>query len=158
MGLSTSPTGDGSKGSMMKFGRRHVLTIDQPAVVRNVLGELSAAVECGGGGTYDIRRGLEAYSQRGGTRLILDLQVTEPLFAGTLAPIRNLSASLVGGVLIVAGQVASPWIQRILQIKADSGRHTFSGHLKASLGAFLSSAGAEIETAVQRFTSPRRRN
>lgn len=152
--LALSPGGDEREGPVMQAGRRHVLIIDKPLVVKNVLDELSAGVESVSTVPHEIRRGLEEFSKHGGARLILDLQVIEAPFGGAPATIRNISAYLVGGVLIVTGQVTSPWILRILQIKADRRRRFSPEHLISSFGALISSAGAEVETAVLRIASP----
>lgn len=141
----------------MHVGKRHVLIIDKPPVVKNVLEELSAGIENDGAVPREIRRGLEEFSKHGGVRLILDLQVAAPSFEGTSASIRNITAYLAGEVLIITGQVTGHWILRILQIKADHPRRFFQERLISCFSAFISSAGAEIEIAIQRIASPIRR-
>lgn len=128
----------------MNIGTRHVLTIDKTPVIKNVLDELSADAESNGGVPHEIRRGLAEFSNRGGSRLILDLQVMEPPVGGSPS-IKNVSAYLAGEVLIVIGQVTFPWI---LRIREHARRHSFLTKLAARLSAFFSGASAQIETAA----------
>lgn len=138
----------------MQASKRHVLTIDNKPAVKTVLDELSAEVESNGGVPHEIRRGFADLSSRGGTRLILDLQVIEPP-AGGSPSIKNMSAYLAGEVLIVVGQVTAPWILRIREL--GRGR-SFSDQLASSVRALVSGASAQIETAALRVTSAVRRN
>lgn len=139
---------------MMQVGQRHVLTIDETPLVKNVLEELSADADSSGGIPHEIRRGFAEFSDRGGTRLILDLQVMEPP-AGGKPSIKNVSAYLAGGVLIVIGQVTFPWI---LRIREHACRHSFSKKLASGVRGLVSGATAQIQTAARRVASPVRRN
>ena len=130
---------------MKEIGKRHLLTIDRTHVVKDVLDELSADAESNGGVPSEIRRGLAEFSNRGGSRLILDLQVMEPA-AGGAPSIKNVSAYLAGEVLIVIGQVTFPWI---LRIKEHARRHSFSKQLASRLRALFTGATAQIETAAR---------
>lgn len=137
------------KGPLMQVGERHVLTIDRTPVVKSVLDELSAdRSNCGV--PDEIRRGFREFSNRGGTRLILDLQVIEPP-AGEPPRIKNISAYLAGEVLIVIGQVTLPWL---LRIKELCRRHSFSKQLAACLRALFSGSTALTGPAALGLASP----
>lgn len=138
----------------MQIGKRQVLIIEKPLAVKSVLDELSAGVEPEGGVPHEIRKGFEEFSSHGGSRMILDLQVIEPAFGGAPATIGNISAHLVGGVLIVTGQATSPWILRILQIKAHNRRRFSPKRLISRSAALVLNVPDEIESAVQRIGTP----
>ncbi len=133
-----------SEGSMVQVGKRHVLTIDRTPVVKNVLDALAADAECNRGVPDEIRRGFREFSNRGGTRLILDLQVIESP-VGEPSTIKNISAYLAGEVLIVIGQVTLPWIDRI---REHCRRYSFSMQLASCLRALFSGATAQAGTAL----------
>lgn len=135
----------------MQVGERHVLIVEKPPAVKSVLDELSAGVGSDGGIGTEIRRGFEEFSNHGGTRMILDLQVIEPSSEESPDTIRNITAYLLGEILIITGQVAFSWI---LQIKEHSQRHSFPRHLQSSLGTLISNTVDELETAVERIASP----
>jgi hypothetical protein len=137
--------------------KRHVLIVDKRPVVRNVLQELSEGVESDDSVPHGIRRGLEEFAKHGGVRVILDLQVVGPSFEGSSAAIRNITAFVVGEVLIITGQVTSRRMLRILQIKAESRWHFFHKRLIIWTGAFISTAVVDVEFAVQRIARPIRR-
>lgn len=139
---------------MVQVGKRHVLTIDRTPVVKNVLDALAADAESNRGVPDEIRRGFREFSNRGGTRLILDLQVIEPP-VGEPSTIKNISAYLAGEVLIVIGEVTLPWIDRI---REHCRRHSFSKQLASCLRALFSGATAQTGTAALGVASPIRGN
>jgi hypothetical protein len=118
----------------MQVGERHVLAIDKPPVIQSVLDALWAGVQSDDSVPAETRKGLEEISKHGCDRLILNLRVIKAPFGETPAAIRNLGACLVGGVLVVSGQVTPSWI---LQIKEHSRRHSFPMHLISSFGLFF---------------------
>src|SRR5690242_10720101 len=140
----------GAKGSMVQVGKRHVLTIDRTPAVKNVLEALAADAESNRGVPDEIRRGFREFSNRGGTRLILDLQVIE-MPAGEPSTIKNISAYLAGEVLIVIGQVTLPWFDRI---REHCCRHSFSKQLASCLKALFSGATVQTGTAAMGVAGP----
>ncbi len=115
----------------MQVSERQVLTIDKPPVIKRVLGALSAGVRFDAGLATETRKKLEEFSKQGCNRLILNLRVIKTPFGGTPPAIRDLRACLVGGVLVVTGEVTPPWI---LQIREQCRRHFFPKHLIPGLG------------------------
>jgi hypothetical protein len=118
----------------MQNGKRHVLTIDKPPLIRNVLNALVAGIESEGNAPPGICKRLEDFAKQGCDALLLNLRVVEEALDGTPAKIRNVRASLVGGVLVVACLVPTPWM---LQIEELSRRRFFENNLISSLGAFV---------------------
>lgn len=131
----------------MQFSERHVLTVDEPSVVKRVLEAFSVGVQAQVWVSPETRRGLLEFSKQGFNRLILNLQVTKDPFAESSAACMHLNACQVGGVLVLTGQVNQPWM---LQVEALCRRHFFPRHPLSSFGALV----AEIETAMQRFARP----
>lgn len=118
----------------MQISERHVLTIDKPPVIKRVLDVLSAGVESDGSLPAETRKGLEEFSRQGCSRLILNLRVIKAPFGGASAAIVNLRACLLGGVLVITGQVTPPWI---LRIREHSRRHFFPKHLISGFGRLM---------------------
>ena len=142
---------------MMNTGKRHVLICDKSHAVKSVLQEISAGAQTNANVRREIRRGLEDFAEHGAVRLILDLHVIGPSFKESPSTVRNISAFLAGGVLVVTGQVTSRLMLRILQAKARSRRNFFTERLKSSMGVFISHAVVEIEMAVHLIAYPIRR-
>lgn len=130
-----------SKGSSMQISERHVLTFDKPPVIQDILDALLEGVESVGDVPAETRKGIEEFSRQGCSRLILNLRVIKASFGETPVPIRHLGACLVGGVLVVTGQVTPPWVH---QIEGHSRRHSFPKHLISGFGALFSHAVAAI--------------
>ena len=118
----------------MQEGQRHVLTLEEPHTIHNVLNMLSAGVRSEGSVPSGTCKMLEEIAKEGCSALILNLRVTEEALAETLPKIRNFRVSLVGGVLVVACLVTTPLM---LQIRELSRRHFFARPLTASLGAVV---------------------
>lgn len=118
----------------MQVNERHVLTINKQPVIKRVLDALSAGVKSDGSLPPETRKWLEEFSKKGCDRLILNLRVIKPPFGGTAAAIRNLRICLVGGVLVVTGQVTRPWI---LLIRDQSRRRFFPRHLIPGFGRLV---------------------
>jgi hypothetical protein len=131
----------------MQFTERHVLTVDEPSVVKKVLEAFSVGVQAQVWVPPETRTGLLEFSKRDFHRLILNLRVTKDPFAGSSAACMNLNACQVGGVLVLTGQVNQPGM---LQLEELCRRHFFPRRTLSSLGALV----AEVETAVQRFARP----
>jgi hypothetical protein len=132
---------------MMQFAERHVLTVNEPSVVKKVLDAFSVGVQAQVWVSPETRRGLVEFSKQGFKRLILNLQVTKDPFTGSSAACMNLNACQVGGVLVLTGQVNQPWM---LQLEELCRRPFFPRRPLTSFGALV----AEVETAVQRFARP----
>lgn len=141
----------------MQSGQRHVLTFEKRPIVKKVLGEIAEGVQSDGNVRHEIRRGLEEFAKHGGVRLILDLHVMGPSFEGSPATIRNITAFVVGEVVIITGQVTSHWMLRILQIKAQRRWHFFHVRLIAGTAAFISNACVDVEITAQCVARPIRR-
>lgn len=106
----------------MQVAERHVLTFEKPSVIRKVVDELSAGVDSFSGVPLETRKNLETFSKQSCDRLILNLRVIKAPSEEKPAPIKNLIACLLGGVLVVTGQVTAPWI---IQIREHARRHIF---------------------------------
>lgn len=107
----------------MQDDERHVLTFEKPSVIRKVMDELSAGVESDGGAPPETRGSLAAFSKQSIDRLILNLRVTKSPFGETSAAIKSLFVCLLGGVLVVSGQVTAPWVT---QLSEHARRHICS--------------------------------
>ena len=131
----------------MQFTERHVLTVDEPSVVKKVLDAFSVGVQAQVWVSPETRRGLLEFSKQGFNRLILNLQVTKDPYTESSAACMNLNACQVGGVLVLTGQVNQPWM---LQVEELCRRQSSPWGPLTSFGALV----AEIETAMQRFARP----
>ena len=131
----------------MQFTERHVLTVNEPSVVKKVLDAFSVGVQAQVWVSPETRRGLVQFSKQNFNRLILNLQVTKDPYTESSATCMQLNACQVGGVLVLTGQVNQPWM---LQLEALCRRNSFPRSTLTSLGALV----AEIETAMQRFARP----
>ena len=118
----------------MQVGERHVFTIEEPPVIRTVLHALSAGVESDGSGPLGTCKMLGEFAKRGCDALLLNLRVIEEPLEPTSPEIRNVGASLLGGILIVACQVTAPWI---LQSEEFRRRPSAPEYSISSLGAFV---------------------
>jgi hypothetical protein len=71
---------------MMQFTERHVLTVNEPSVVKKVLDAFSVGVQAQVWVSPETRRGLVQFSKQNFNRLILNLQVTKDLHATERLP------------------------------------------------------------------------
>lgn len=138
----------------MQFPERHVLTVNKSPLVKKVLDALLVGVQADGGVPAETRIGLGELSKRGFNRLILNLQVMKSPFAEKSPAFLNLDVCEVGGVLVLTGQISRPWMLRVEELCRQ---HFSSTYLLSGFGALVSSAVAEIETAVERIARPVRR-
>lgn len=118
----------------MRVRERHVLTIDKGPVIQSILDTLMAGANPDGGVPPEACKGLEEYSKQGCNRLILNLRVINAQFGERAAAIRNLSACLLGEVLVISAQVTPPWMH---QIRKDRQRYSFPRHLISSFGVLF---------------------
>jgi hypothetical protein len=118
----------------MQVTERHVFTLEEPPVIRTVLNVLSAGVESDGSGPLGTCNMLGEFAKRGCNALLLNLRVMEEPLEPTSPKIRNVGATLLGGVLIVACQVTAPWI---LQIEELSHCRSVPEYPISRLGAFV---------------------
>lgn len=136
----------------MHAGDRHVLTIEDPPLILKTLNTLSMDVESDGGEAFRTLKRLEKFAKEGCGRLILNLDAIEEPPGGSPQKVRNVGASLIGGVLVVTCQVPS---RELLRIKLLTRRRSFPKHLISSFDALFSSAAARIKTAVSRMGAPK---
>ncbi len=120
----------------MQVAERQVFTIDEPLLIRNILGLFSARAKFEGSESSGICRRLEGLAKQGCEMLILNLRLLDESLEETAAASRNLRASLVGGVLVVTGQVTG---SLIFEIEKLAHQHFFPTHLFSSLNAFVQS-------------------
>ena len=111
---------------------RHVLTIEEPPAIRDVLNVLSAEGNYESSVSAPTRQRLKEFATKGCDALILNLRVVKESLYGTPPMIKG--ASLVGGVLVVACVVTSPWILRIEKL---SHRDFFPKHSASGLANFV---------------------
>jgi hypothetical protein len=111
---------------------RHVLTIEDLPVIREVLNALSAGAGANSNGSAQTRQRLKEFAKQGCEALILNMRVVEESLEDKLPEIKG--ASLVGGVLVVACVVTSTWI---LQVEELSRRHFFPKTPVFSFGSFV---------------------
>ncbi len=118
----------------LQENERHVLTIEDPAVIHNVLDALSAGIAPLNGGGAEVRRSLKEFSKQGFAALILNLRVVDEPPDGEAVVIKHIGASLVGEVLVVACVATRPWVSSIEGLRQERPRPKplFSG-----LGAFV---------------------
>ena len=111
---------------------RHVLTIEDFPVIRNVLNALAVEGNYESSVSARTRERLREFAIQGCDALILNLRVVKESLYGTPPMIKG--ASFVGGVLVVACVVTSPWILRIEELRH---RHSFPKHPISSFGTFV---------------------
>lgn len=114
----------------MVIGDRHVLIIEQKPLILKALNVLSTGVESQGSEVSGIFKRLEEFAKDDCGRLVLNLRVMEDALGELPANIRNLQASLVGGVLVVTCRVTT---REMLQIKEPSHRYFFPRHVFSRL-------------------------
>ena len=100
----------------MQVGERHVFTLEEPSLIRTVLNVLSAEGESDGSGPLRTCTKLGELANQGCDALLLNLRVMEEPHEPTSPKIRNVGASLLGGILVVACQVTAPWIRQIEEL------------------------------------------
>ncbi|HUZ46737.1 MAG TPA: hypothetical protein VMW54_08870 [Terriglobia bacterium] len=118
----------------MQEYERHVLTIEDPILILNVLSAFSASVETESGATSGICERLKAFSKQGCDALILNLRVMKEPVVGTPSTISIVGASLVGAVLVVTCRVTASWI---VQVQELCRRDLFPKDLVSKLGGFV---------------------
>lgn len=110
--VAQSPTLGGIRvgGLMLKKRERHVLATCKPSLIQKALSMVLAGVQSGGDASPGTCQSIERFSRNGCGRLLLDLRTARELPAGTAPSIRNLTASHLGQVLVVTGDVTAPQI------------------------------------------------
>ena len=136
----------------MHVGERHVLTIEDRPLILKALNTLSTGLGSQGKETLRTLKRLEEFVKEGCGGLILKLDTIEELLGGTPQGIRNLQASLIGGVLVVTCQVTS---REALRIKLLTRRQSLPKHLISNFDALFSSAAARLKTAISRMGNPK---
>ena len=136
----------------MHVGERHVLTIEDRPLILKALNTLSTGLGSQGKETLRTLKRLEEFVKEGCGGLILKLDTIEELLGGTPQGVRNLRASLIGGVLVVTCQVTS---REALRIKVLTRRHFHPKHLISNFDVLFSSAAARLRTAISRMGSPK---
>ena len=136
----------------MHAGERHVLTIEDRPLILKALNTLSTGLGSQGEETLRTLKRLEEFVKEGCEGLILKLDTIEELLGGTPQGIRNLQASLIGGVLVVTCQVTS---REALRIKLLTRRQSLPKHLISNFDALFSSAAARLRTAISRMGNPK---
>ena len=136
----------------MHVGERHVLTIEDRPLILKALNTLSTGLGSQGEETLRTLKRLEEFVKEGCGGLILKLDTIEELLGGTPQGVRNLRASLIGGVLVVTCQVTS---REALRIKVLTRRQSLPKHLISNFDALFSSAAARLRTAISRMGNPK---
>lgn len=132
----------------MKEAERRIFVVEKAPGVRNALCALLAGI----GGEGDVvpsrRETQERISEANCDRLILDLRYA-PTAPGPATPrVKNLKASLVGGILLVTGEVSDTTVFRRIE---DFGlRHFSLKHMTSSLHAFIRMLFLASRRALQR--------
>ncbi|HET7212614.1 MAG TPA: hypothetical protein VFL79_03445 [Terriglobia bacterium] len=93
---------------------------------------------------------LEEFAKEGCGRLILRLDAIDELPDTAPHEVRNVGASLVGGVLVVTCQVTS---RELVRIKLLTRRQSLPKQLITSFDGLFASAAARIRNALSRFGS-----
>ena len=136
----------------MQLSERHALTFEDLTLIVEALGTLSTDVESQGGEVLRTLKRIEEFAKEGCGRLILNLDAIEEPLSGMPQEVRNVGASLVGGVLVVTCQVTS---REMLRVKLLARRHSFPKHLISSFDVLFSSTASSIRTAISRMGKPR---
>ena len=134
----------------MHVGERHLLTIQELPLVLEALSTLSTDVGREDGEALQTLLRLEEFAKEGCGRLILKLDAIDELPDTAPHEVRNVGASLVGGVLVVTCQVTSRELGRI---KLLTRRHSLPKLLITSFDGLFTSAAARIKNALSRFGS-----
>ena len=143
---------EGNGRRPMHVGERHVLTIEDRPLILKALNTLSTGLGSQGKETLRTLKRLEEFVKEGCGGLILKLDTIEELLGGTPQGVRNLRASLIGGVLVVTCQVTS---REALRIKLLTRRQSLPKHLISNFDALFSSAAARLRTAISRMGNPK---
>lgn len=134
----------------MRVGERHVLTIQDRPLIVEALSTLSTDVKQEGGEALRTLSRLEEFAKEGCGRLVLNLDTVEEPPGGMPPGVRNVGASLVGGVLVVTCQVTS---REFLRIKLLTRRQSLSKQLISGVDGLFSSAASRIRNALSRIGS-----
>jgi hypothetical protein len=136
----------------MRVGERQLLTIQEPPLILAALNTLSTGVGQDGGEALRTLNRLEEFAKEGCGRLILRLDAIDDPSGGAPGGVKNVDASLVGGVLVVTCQVTS---SELVRIKLLTRRHSLPKQLISGVDHFISSAAARISNALSRFNTPK---
>lgn len=136
----------------MRVGERHLLTIQELPLIVEALSTLSTDVGQGNGEAFRTLNRLEEFAKEGCGQLILKLDAIEGPPGGKSHEVRNIGASLVGGVLVVTCQVTS---RELLRIKLLTRRHTLPKQLISSFDGLFSSAATRLRSALSRIGTPK---
>lgn len=136
----------------MQVGEDRVLTIEAAPLILKILNTLSTGVESESGEALGTLKRLEDFTNEGCGRLILNLRAIDEPLDGMPKGVRNVRASLVGGVLFVTCQIST---SELLRIKVLTRRHSFQEHLISGFDALFSSAAARFRTAISRIGNPK---
>lgn len=136
----------------MQLSERHALTFEDLTLIVEALNTLSTDVESQGGEVLQTLKRIEDFAKEGCGRLILNLDTVEEPLGGMPQEVKNVGASLVGGVLVVTCQVTS---REMLRVKVLTRHHPFPKQLISSFDVLFSSTASSIRTAISRMGKPR---
>jgi hypothetical protein len=92
----------------MEDGERRIFVVEKASRVRNALCLISAGAECEGDVAQGTRMINETLAEANRDQLILHLRYAPTPHNRVSPGVKNLEASLVGGILVVIGQVTDP--------------------------------------------------
>lgn len=135
----------------MQLNEKHGLTFEDLTLIVEALSTLSTDIEPEGGEILRTLKRLEEFAKEGCGRLILNLDAIEKPLSGMPQEVRNVGASLVGGVLVVTCQVTPREMRRVKMLTRI---HSFPKHLISSFDVLFSSTTSSIRTAISRIGTP----
>ena len=92
----------------MEDGERRIFVVEKASRVRNALCVISAGAECEGDAAHGPRMIDEMFAQANRDQLILHLRYAPTPHNRVSPGVKIPEASLVGGILVVIGQVTDP--------------------------------------------------
>jgi hypothetical protein len=92
----------------MEDGERRIFVVEKASRVRNALCVLLAGAECEGNVAHGTRMIHGTFAEANRDQLVLHLRYAETPHNRVSPGVKNLEASLVGGILVVVGQVTDP--------------------------------------------------
>jgi hypothetical protein len=138
----------------MEDGERRIFVIEKASRVRNALCVLSAGVECHGDIAHGTRMIHETFAGANREQLVLHLRYAEKTDNRVSPGVKILEASLVGGILVVIGQVTDPRVFQEIEELVVS--HFSLKYITSSFRTFAHALfSSQIRTTDENLDAPR---
>lgn len=118
----------------MRNGKRQVLVFEDQSAIEKVLNVLSAGIDSECGIFSVVRENLEGFGKHGCKSLMLTVRLEEQSQSAESSGISNISAYVLGTVLVVNCQATAAWITYIVGLHRQ---HFSISHVISSLTSFV---------------------